>query len=52
VSPTCMNSDEAGSFREKLFIEDKGFNPEDGNALVEIDLDDEPGSLLDSQNAW
>jgi len=31
--------------------EDEDFDPEGGAAWVEIDLDDKPGSLLDSLNA-
>ena len=45
-----MNSDGAGSSGVKLSGEDEGFFPENGDAWVEIDLNDEPGSLLDSLN--
>ena len=50
-SLTYMNFDGAGSSRVKFFEEDGGSDPEGGDAWVEIHLDDEPGSLLDSLNA-
>ena len=51
-SPACMNSDGAGSSRVKLSEENEGFDPEGGDVWMEIVLDDEPESLLDSLNAW
>ena len=52
MSPACMNSNEAGSSEVKLSREDEGFDPEGENARVEIDMDNEPKSLLDSLNTW
>ena len=52
MSPACMNSNGAGSSEVKLSREDEGFDPEGENARVEIDMDDEPRSLLDSLNTW
>jgi len=46
-----MNSDGAGSSGLKLFGKDEGFDPEGEDVWMEIDLDVEPGSLLDSLNA-
>ena len=47
-----MNSDEAGSSGVKFSGEDDDFDPEVRDGWVEINLDDEPRSLLDSLNAW
>ena len=52
MSPACMNSNKTGSSEVKLSREDEGFDPAGENARVEIDMDDEPGSLLDSLNTW
>ena len=49
---TCINSDGAGSFRVRLSEEAEGFDPDGGDKGVEVDLDDEHGSLLDFLNAW
>ena len=46
-----MNSDGASSYG-KLSEEDEGFDPKGGVAWVEIELDDKPGSSIDSLNAW
>ena len=51
MSPACMNSDVADSSGVKLSGEDDDFNSEVRDVWVEIDLNDKPGSLLDSMNA-
>jgi len=52
MSLACINSDGAGSSRVRLSEEAEVFDPEGGDEKVEVDLDDEPGSLLDFLNAW
>ena len=47
-----MTSNGAYFSGEKLSGENECFDLERGVAWVEIDLDYEPGSLLDSLNAW
>ena len=51
-SLTYMNSDGAGSSGVKFFEKAEGYDPKGGDAWVEIDLDDETRSLLNSLNAW
>ena len=52
MSPVCMNFNVAGSSSVKLSGEDDGFDLEVRDAWVEIHLNDEPDSLLNSLNAW
>ena len=51
-SLTYMSSDGAASSGVKFSEEAEGSAPEGRDAWVEIDLDDEPGSLLDFLNVW
>ena len=50
MSIPCINSDGAGSSGVKLSTEADGFDPEGRDEGAEIDLDDEPGLLLDFLN--
>ena len=52
MSPTHVGCDGAGASEEVLLEEVKDSGPVGGDEKVKIDLDDEPGSLLNSLNAW
>ena len=51
MSLTFIYSDGVGSSEVKLSEELKGFNSKGGDEKVEMDLNNEPGSLLDFLNA-
>ena len=51
MSTTRIGFDRAGSSGVEPPKEVKGFGPVGGDEEVKIDLDDEPGSLLESLNA-
>jgi len=51
MSPTRISLDEVGALGEEPPEEVKGSGPVGGDKEVEIDMDDKPGSLLDSLNA-
>ena len=50
--PTRIGFDGAGASGEELPEEVKGSGPVGGGEEVEINMDDEHGSLLDSLNVW
>ena len=50
--PTCIGLEEVCASGEKLPEEIRGSAPGKREAEVGIDLDDKPGSLLDSLNSW
>ena len=50
MSLAYINSDGAGSSGVRLFEEAEGFDPKGGDEGVEVDLDNEPRSLLDFLN--
>ena len=52
TSPACIDLEEICALGEDPHEENKVSWPWRRKAEVEIDLDDEPGSLLDSLNAW
>jgi len=52
TSPACIGLEEVCALGEKLPEEIRGSGPGKREAEVGIDLDDKPGSLLDSLNAW
>jgi len=52
MSPTRIGFDGAGSSRVELPKVVAGSDPVEGDKEVKINLDGEPGSLLDSLNAW
>ena len=51
MSLAFIYSDGVGSSEVKLFEELEGFNPKGIDEKVEMDLNNEPGSLLDFLNA-
>ena len=52
TSPSCIGFEEVRASGEELPGEIRGSRPQRREVEVEIDLDDELGSLLDSLNAW
>ena len=52
TSPTLLGFDEARASGEEQPEEIKGSGPQRREVEVEIDLDDEPRSVLDSLNVW
>jgi len=52
MSPARIGFDKVGSSEEKPPEEIKGSGLVGGDKELEIDLDGEPRSLLDSLNAW
>ena len=52
MSPACISLKEVCASGKELLDEIKRSGPGRGEAEVEIYLDDEPESLLDSLNVW